>query len=558
MLYYDKATKMIFEEENHSIEYKSLDKTEGGKKLRELARECVCFANAQGGTIFIGLDDKMKEPPTTQKISQDKINTTLKALRGFTNSVGLAEPEHLTHENGGEYFSFRVLPSLKTVAMTSDGKVGIRIGEECVPVDSQSLTQLVFEKGDFQWELVTHSRIRVENLPLENIQKFVVDIQASDKISEFMKQLDENSLLEHFRLVDDGIVTNLGLLWLGNPLQRSKISYPITVQYIVYDKNEEKVRKEEWHFNELNPKELLLDIESKATELKYSYELPKGLFREKIPQYHPAVIRELLVNAFVHQSFTISGDVFIRVYTDRVEIMNPGGLPLGITKQNILHHSRRKNPHLIDIFKALGLMEGEGSGYDLIYEKLSLDAKEFPQIDNDIDYVKVTIFSTIISQDVLKLLDYALSHFELTQKEIITLGIIAREKRVSATELAKFLQLGDDSRLRNWVNSLVEKNILVTQGKTKGVNYLLNHKFLSAVEQNIKPSLKTLEPHALKALIYEDLKIHPNSSKADIASRIPDINLKAIQKVLYKGVENGELLKEGGNKNRTYLLVNKK
>ena len=549
---------MIFEEENHSIEYKSLDKTEGGKKLRELARECVCFANAQGGTIFIGLDDKTKEPPTTQKISQDKINTTLKALRGFTNSVGLAEPEHLTHENGGEYFSFRVLPSLKTVAMTSDGKVGIRIGEECVPVDSQSLTQLVFEKGDFQWELVTHSRIRVENLPLENIQKFVVDIQASDKISEFMKQLDENSLLEHFRLVDDGIVTNLGLLWLGNPLQRSKISYPITVQYIVYDKNEEKVRKEEWHFNELNPKELLLDIESKATELKYSYELPKGLFREKIPQYHPAVIRELLVNAFVHQSFTISGDVFIRVYTDRVEIMNPGGLPLGITKQNILHHSRRKNPHLIDIFKALGLMEGEGSGYDLIYEKLSLDAKEFPQIDNDIDYVKVTIFSTIISQDVLKLLDYALSHFELTQKEIITLGIIAREKRVSATELAKFLQLGDDSRLRNWVNSLVEKNILVIQGKTKGVNYLLNHKFLSAVEQNIKPSLKTLEPHALKALIYEDLKIHPNSSKSDIASRIPDIDLKAIQKVLYKGVENGELLKEGGNKNRTYLLVNKK
>ncbi len=549
---------MTFKEENHNIEYKSLDKTVGGKKLKELARECVCFANAQGGTLFIGLDDKTKEPPVSQKISQDKINTTLKTLRGFTNSVGLAEPEHLTHKNGGEYFSFRVLPSLKTVAMTSDGKVGIRIGEECVPVDSQSLTQLVSEKGDFQWELVTHSRIRVENLPLENIQKFIVDIRASDKISDFMKELDENSLLEYFRLVDDGIITNLGLLWLGNPLQRSKISYPITVQYIVYNKNEEKVRKEEWHFNELNPKELLLNIESKATELKYSYELPKGLFREHIRQYHPAVIRELLVNAFVHQSFTISGDIFIRVYTDRVEIMNPGGLPLGITKQNILHHTRRKNPYLIDIFKALGLMEGEGSGYDLIYEKLSLDAKKFPEIENDIDYVKVSIYSTIISQDVLKLLDYALSHFELTQKEIIALGIIAREKRVSATELAKFLQLRDDARLRNWVNSLLEKNILITQGKTKGVSYLLNHKFLSAVEQNIKPSLKTMEPHALKALIYEDLKIHPNSLKSDISSRLPDIELKDIQKILYKGIEDEELLKEGGNRNRTYILANKK
>ncbi len=549
---------MIYEEENHSIEYKSLDKTEGKSKLRELARECVCFANAQGGTIFIGLDDKTKEPPYTQKISQDKINTTLKALRGFTNSVGLAEPKHLVHENGGEYFSFRVLPSLRTVAMTSDGKVGIRIGEECVPVDSQSLTQLVSEKGDFQWELVRHTRMTLDKLPSENIENFIEDIRSSDKVSEFIKQLDDNSLLEHFRLVDEGAVTNLGLLWLGNHLQRSKASYPITVQYIVYDKNEEKIRKEEWHFNQLNPKELLLDIESKATELKYFYELPKGLFREKIPQYHPAVIRELLVNAFVHQSYTISGDIFIRVYTDRLEIMNPGGLPLGITKGNILHQTRRKNPHIIDIFKALGLMEGEGSGYDLIYEKLSLDAKLFPEIENDIDYVKVTIFSTIISQDILKLLDYVLSHFELTQKDIITLGVIAREKKISAMELTKFLQLGDDTRLRNWVSSLVEKNILVTQGKTKGLTYLINPELLSAVDQNIKPSLKTMEPHVLKALIYEDLKIHPNSSKSDIVSRLPDIDVKEIQKVLYSGSDSEELIKNGATKNRTYLLANKK
>ncbi|MEA1893364.1 MAG: ATP-binding protein [Campylobacterota bacterium] len=549
---------MPLEEENHSIEYKSLDKTEGKSKLKDLARECVCFANAQGGTIFIGLDDKTKKPPSSQKVSQDKINTTLKALRGFTNSVGLAEPIHLVHENGGEYFSFRVLPSLKTVAMTSDGKVAIRIGEECLPVDSQSLTQLVSEKGDFQWELVRHTRMTLDKLPLENIQNFISDIRSSDKVSEFIKQLDDNSLLEHFRLVDEGAVTNLGLLWLGNHLQRSKVSYPITVQYIVYDKNEEKIRKEEWHFNQLNPKELLLDIENRATELKYFYELPKGLFREKIPQYHPDVIRELLVNAFVHQSYTISGDIFIRIYTDRFEIMNPGGLPLGITKENILHHTRRKNPHMIDIFKALGLMEGEGSGYDKIYEKLSLDAKLFPEIDNDIDYVKVTIFSTIISQDILKLLDYVLSHFELTQKEIIALGVIAREKKVSTTELSKLLQLGDDIRVRAWVNSLVEKKILLTQGKTKGLTYLINPELLSTVDQNIKPSLKTIEPHVLKALIYEDLKIHPNSSKSDIVSRLPDIDVKEIQKFLYSGIDSEELIKYGATKNRTYLLANKK
>ena len=547
----------MLNEENHTIEYKRLDKINGKSNLEALAKECVCFANAQGGKLYLGIDDKTKEPPKEQKVSQELINQTLKALRGFTNSVGLSEPLHHVHENGGEYFSIRILPSLKTVAMTSNGKVTIRIGEECIPVDSQSLVQLVSEKGDFQWELIRHKNIKVSDISQESIDKFVEEIHSSTKATDFLKELDTLTLLEHFRFIDDGAMTNLGLLWLGNHLQRSKISYPITVQYIVYNKNEEKVRKEEWHFNNLNPKELLKEIEEKAIELKYFYELPKGLFREHIRQYHPDVIRELLINAFVHKSYTISGDIFIKVYVDRLEVMSPGGLPLGITKYNILHKTRRKNPHLIDVFKALGLMEGEGSGYDLIYEKLSKDAKLYPEIEHDIDFVKVTIYSTIISSDVLQLLDYILSHFELSQKDIITLGIVAREKRLSAMELSSILLLGDDKRLRPWVSSLLEKEILITQGKTKGVSYLVNPKLLRLIDHNIKPTLKTLEPHALKALIYEDLKIHPQIKISDIVSRLPEIDIKEIRKVIYKGVEDEEIVAEGGNRNRTYSLANK-
>lgn len=548
----------MINEENHTVELKSIEKVKGKSNLESMARECVCFANAQGGVFFIGLDDKTREPPENQKITQDFINKILKSLRGFTNSVGLAEPKHLTHENGGEYFSFRVLPSLKTVAMTSNGKIGIRIGEECVPVDSQSLTQLVSEKGDFQWELLRHKSITLNDLPEDNISRFLHEIRESKNVSDFLRELDTLALLEHFRLIDDGAVTNLGLLWLGNHLQRSKLSYPLTVQYIVYNKNEEKVRKEEWHFNQLNPKELLQEIEQKAVELKYFYELPKGLFREQIRQYHPDIIRELLINAFVHKSYTISGDIFIRVYVDRIEIMNPGGLPLGITKTNILHQTRRKNPHIIDVFKALGLMEGEGSGYDLIYEKLSKDAKPYPEIEHGIDYVKIIVYSHIIHEDILQVLDYIQSHYELTQKDIITLGVVAREKKITAIELTRTLQLGDDERLRRWVSPLVNKDILITQGKTKGLSYLINPEILKSIKHNIKPSLKTLEPHALKALIYEDLKIHPSSKASEILARLPESSQKEITKILYTGVDEQKIIKMGANRNRTYSLANKK
>ena len=64
----------------------------------------------------------------------------------------------------------------------------------------------------------------------------------------------------------DGFLTNLGVLWLGTPAQRARLSYPITVQYIVYNEREEKIRKKEWHYHLHNPKELVLEIEKEAVE----------------------------------------------------------------------------------------------------------------------------------------------------------------------------------------------------------------------------------------------------------------------------------------------------
>lgn len=106
------------------------------------------------------------------------------------------------------------------------------------------------------------------------------------------------------------------------------------MQYIVYDRFDQKINKIEWRDNTLNPKDLILDIESSASELKYSYDIPDGLFRKHIYHYNPKVMRELLINAFAHKSFTISNDIMICVYPDRLEITNPGGLPLGISEEN--------------------------------------------------------------------------------------------------------------------------------------------------------------------------------------------------------------------------------
>lgn len=189
--------------------------------------------------------------------------------------------------------------------------------------------------------------------------------------------------------------------------------------------------------------------------------MPDGLFRKKVREYPIEVIRELLVNAIAHKKYTQSGDIFIELYPDRVEITSPGDLPLGVTASNILHERKRRNPHLIKLMSDLGLMEGEGSGYDLVYEKLAMDAKPLPTIESDFNKVKVVVKSGSINIEAVSILDYIDRHFTLKQKEYITLGIIATEKKISTTHLTIKLQLVAEEKVRSWIGSLLSEGIII-------------------------------------------------------------------------------------------------
>jgi len=117
--------------ENSQIEYKSLRKVDGPKAdLTDLAETCVCLANAQGGMLIIGIEDKEKEPSIGQIIAQELVNSTITRLQALTSGVGLANPKIISHPNGSQYFQFRVLPTSQTIAVTSKGKVFVRVGDK--------------------------------------------------------------------------------------------------------------------------------------------------------------------------------------------------------------------------------------------------------------------------------------------------------------------------------------------------------------------------------------------------------------------------------------------
>lgn len=539
--------------ENQTIEYKSIRKIRTGENgFRDLAITCVALANAQGGTIFVGFEDKTKEPFPNQHVATKEINDTLSRLRGLCFNVGITASDIKTHSNGSEYFELYIAPSLKSIATTSDAKIYIRIGDKCEPVRNDEIQRLSIEKGAYQWEVLPTS-ILYKDIPQNNIGRFVSDIRESDRVKAHVKQMSDDEIIEHYNLVDGDRVTNLGALWLGTSKQRSKISYPITVQYIVYDGLEQKVRKEEWHDNTLNPKELLLEIEKTATELNYAYEIPDGLFRKQIRHYHPKVIRELLLNAFAHHCFTISNDIMICVFPDRMEISSPGGLPLGVTKDNILHQRHRRNPHFTTIMSDLKLMEGEGSGYDLIYEITSMDSKKPPIIESSFNETKVILYSEIQNADIIPLLDYTQRNYSLSQKNFIAFGAIAKAEKIRSLDLTEYLQLSDEDRLRDYIGNLLKDEIVLKDGRGKGTYYKINPKLISNAKVNKRTTLKTIEPYRLKALILEDLKNHPMSMIDEMAYRLPDVDFDELQKMVRKMATNGEISHDNSRRYRRYF-----
>lgn len=539
--------------EQQKIEYKSLQKIRTGEKgFKELSVTCVALANAQGGQIIIGVEDKTRKPAPNQIIPQEEANSAVTRLRGLCFNVGLAVGDVCEDETGSQYFTIIVFPSLHSYATTSDGKMYIRVADKCEPVRSEDIQRVGEEKGAYQWELVT-TMFELDDTTKANLTKFANDIRQSDRVKQHIKQLDDMEIGEQYHLIDGNKLTNLGVLWIGTAKQRSRICYPITVEYLVYDELENKTNKLEWRDNTLNPKELIQDIMDKAVELTYSYEMPNGLFRKSVRYYNENLIRELLVNSIAHSSRTISNDITIKVHPGYISISNPGGLPLGITKDNILHTKHRRNPNMIEILSALGLMEGEGSGYDFIYELDAIEAKKQPEIDSTFNTVTVYQSAEITDKEVVRLMDYVDHNYQLSQKNKIAFGIIAREKRIAATDLSKILQLSAEERLRSYIDNLDKSHLITKSGVKKGSYFQINPTLLRNAKSNIVTTLKTIEPHVLKALIKEDIRMHPMSKISDIANRIPDVDIKEIRKQLYDMIGT-DIEKEGTRFDSKYYI----
>lgn len=541
--------------ENQYIDKKRLD-TVIGKTAdwKELAKDCVCFANSRGGTILIGIADGDSLPPASQKIDPYLPFKIKKKIAENAVNVGV-NAIIKTAENGGEYIELDVLFSASTIAATTDGKYYYRSDDTCVPLLPDELSRLFTDKPSFIWE-TRKTRIPISEIDGGKFLKFKQDIKNSTRASDNVKQKTDDELLDHYFFAEDGFLTNLGVLWLGKRNDRAKLLYAPTIHFLKFDEREQKVNKILWENHSLNPKELIEAIWTEIPDWKEGIDVADGMFRKFVPNYEEEVIRELTANALVHRPYTTRGDIFINLYSDRLEVVNPGLFPIGITAANVLHKNVRRNPYLAQVFYDLHLMDKEGSGIDKMYQVLLSNAKHIPIPYQGDDFVKFTISKHISKTEIVSLINRANAEFVLNSKELISLGLIAQHNSISAIQFSKELNLPNTPNVvTNWLGRLTELDLVISKGKTKATEYLVNPDFLKKANFKGKTNLKRIENHRLEELIYQDIKIYGHTGKSDIQTRIgSEIPIRMIKSMLDKMVKNDILIKDGSYRWTVYSI----
>jgi ATP-dependent DNA helicase RecG len=312
----------------------------------------------------------------------------------------------------------------------------------------------------------------------------------------------------------------------------------------------------QWDDYFLNPKELIEAIWTQIPDWKEGIEVSDGMFRRFIANYEEDIIRELMANALVHRPYTQRGNVFINLYPDRLEVINPGLFPIGITPQNILHKDDRRNEKLAQVFFDLHLMDKEGSGIDKIYEILLSNGKQVAVAYQGDDFVQFTLYRHVAKPDIITFIKRADEQFQLTQKERICLGLIAQYNSLSALEFSDVLGLPNQpNAIRNWIGRLPDLKLIESQGKTKATVYFISPAFLKKLNFKGKTNLKTIEPHRLEELIYKDIKIYQPTAISKIQERIgTEISKNTIQKTLKKMCDEGVLKTTGMLKTTKYFI----
>ena len=197
---------------------------------------------------------------------------------------------------------------------------------------------------------------------------------------------------------------------------------------------------------------------------------PGKVRREDIPEYGKFSVRELITNAVCHRDYLDrGGKIIIKMFNNKIEFYNRGGLPEGITPENIVKEQYSRNPTIARVLAKVEYIEELGEGWDKIIKEHKLHPlnPKLPEIKADQHSVLVVLFST---KEKFKEKEIEI---ELNERQRKAIEYLEKNRKMSRGEYAKMFKISPRMANKD-LKDLEVKKLIYRRGKGRGVYYTLS------------------------------------------------------------------------------------
>lgn len=426
-------------DESHFFDRKS--SAIDGKKSQKIA---VALANADGGEFVIGVADDDDEPDVNKRWQGvDKIedvNGQLQALFDVSPTLDLHYEFLRCQTKQGLVLRVQVERSSQ-IHKTSDGSVYQRYGAQSLPIkDPQKITELSFAKGATSFEDYELKDIPAEQIvEAEELSSFLADYSPRTDPLEFC--LNQNLL--GLKSWAPRVASTL----LFHPIPSAVVPRKCALKVTRYETKEDDPERD--HLADQatieGPAYVLIHEAVKSIQKFMSSVTIWTTEGLKNAEYPREAIWEVLVNAVIHRDYSISDDIQVLIFDNRIEVLSPGRLPGYVTVENILEARFSRNTKMVRTLARYKEAPNKdmGEGLNTAFQKMKEWGLQSPEITEESGYVRVTLPHTSLAKPTELILSFLTKQPSITNKQARDITGIKSENLVKV----EFYRLRDSNLL---------------------------------------------------------------------------------------------------------------
>ena len=423
--------------------------TEWKQSWRDEYLKWICgFANAEGGTLEIGKDDKgnIVGLSNARKLMEDLPNK-------IRDVLGILVDVNLNSQSGIEWIAIEV--DSYHFPVNYKGQFHYRSGSTKQELKGAALNKFLLQKQGKNWDSVPVPHVIIKDLSAAAFAYFKKQATQTKRLDKSILKKNRKTLIEKLRLNEKEYLKRAAVLLFHSDPEEFFTGAYIKIGYF---RTETDLRfQDEVHGYLFEQVEKTMDLLlSKYLEAQIRYQ---GISRIEEYAYPEEALREAVLNAVAHKDYSSGNPIQIKVYDDHLSIWNAGELqePLTVKKLLVTHPSMPYNPDIATTFFRAGLIEAWGRGTIKIIQDCKTFGLPTPTFSTEFSGLMVIFYSSTAKTSVKTSEKTSEKTSVKTSEKILVL--MKENKNITIAELAKKIGVAKRSIERNLQKLKEEKQI---------------------------------------------------------------------------------------------------